>query len=241
MKRSEPIVAIDGPAGAGKSTVSREVARRLGYLLLDTGALYRAVALAARDRGVSWDDAGGVGAVARDLVERQAIVFEAAGDGRARVVLEGRDVSEAIRAQEMGQGASRVSAIGAVRRELLELQRRAARGGGVVLEGRDIGTVVLPDAEAKFFLTARTDVRAARRHRELMGRGVASDVEEVQREVEERDQRDSTRAVAPLRKADDAIVVDSSDIGIDEVVERIVQRVESIRRQVAGVDDKERS
>ena len=172
MIRPEPAVAIDGPAGAGKSTVSRRVAHRLGYVLLDTGALYRAVALAARDCGVDWDDAEAVARVAWDLAQRQAISFEPTGEGEARVRLEGRDVSGAIRTQEMGQGASRVSAIPAVREALLDLQRRAAERGGVVLEGRDIGTVVLPDAEAKFFLTASVAVRAERRHRELAARGL---------------------------------------------------------------------
>lgn len=227
-------MAIDGPAGAGKSTVSRRVAERLGYTLLDTGALYRSVALAAREAGLDWDDEPAVGALASALAAREAIAFRPRGDGGQDVLLDGRDVTLAIRTQEMGEGASRVSALPAVREALLRMQRRAAAQGGVVLEGRDIGTVVLPDAEAKFFLTADPDVRAERRYRELRGRGHSPELQTIQREVRERDERDSRRPVAPLRQAPDAVLVDSSRMTVDEVVDAIVRRVEAIAEQRRG-------
>lgn len=223
MKRLR--VAIDGPAGAGKSTVSRRVADELGYVLLDTGALYRAVALASERARVSWDDASRVGDVARGIAARGALRFELVPGSASRVLLDDEDISAAIRTQAMGQGASRVSALPEVRAALLDMQRRAAVGGGVVLEGRDIGTVVLPDAEAKFFLTASVEVRARRRLLELEGRGEHPALEAVVREVKERDERDSTRAAAPLRQAEDAVPVDSSSLSIDDVVGTIVAHV----------------
>lgn len=223
-----PVVAIDGPAGAGKTTVTRRVARALGYLLVDTGALYRAVALAAERAGVDWDDAQGVAHVARDLAARHAIAFESLPDGGQRLMLDGQDVSAEIRTQPMGQGASKVSAVPAVRDALLDVQRSSGERGGVVLEGRDIGTVVFPDAEAKFFLTASIDVRAGRRHAELRARGIEADLDEVRREVAERDRRDSTRPIAPLRQAPDAVLLDSSKLSVDEVVLAIVERVRTL-------------
>lgn len=227
MSSPEPRVAIDGPAGAGKSTVSRRVADALGYLLLDTGAIYRAVALAAAEANTPWSDAAAVGRLAHDIASRGALRFEATS-GATKILLDGRDVSSAIRTQNIAEGASQVSAHAEVRAALLEMQRNAAAAGGVVLEGRDIGTVVLPDAEAKFFLTASVEVRAERRYRELVSRGEKPVLEDILREVKERDQRDSTRAVAPLRQADDAVVVDSSSMSIDEVVGAIVERVRGL-------------
>jgi cytidylate kinase len=233
VTRLEPRVAIDGPAGAGKSTVSRLVAERLGYLLLDTGALYRSIAFAAREAGLSWDDAEGVSNLARETASRSGIRFEF-GSGASRVMLEGRDVSALIRTQEIGQGASKVSAIPGVRAALLDLQRSAAERGGVVLEGRDIGTVVLPDAEAKFFLTASVAVRAERRFKELVAKGEKPDPSLVRREVEERDARDSGRAVAPLRQAADAVLVDSSELPVEAVVSSIVDRVNEVRARLGA-------
>jgi CMP/dCMP kinase len=215
------VVAIDGPAGAGKSTVSKRLARRLGYCLLDTGAIYRAVALCARRRAIDWEDAAEVAAIARDL----EISFAFAGEEN-RVLLRGEDVSAAIRTPEMSTGASRVSAHPEVRAALLDLQRRLGADGGVVVEGRDIGTVVFPRAEAKFFVTATPAERARRRCLELRAGGQAADEDEVRRDIEERDRRDSTRAVAPLRPADDALIVDTSALAIDEVVERLAAEVE---------------
>lgn len=235
MTRPRPAVAIDGPAGAGKTTVTRRVAERLGYVLVGTGALYRCVALAAERRGIDWDDKAAVGALAHDLAARDAIQFASGRSGQQCVLLEGDDVSRAIRAEGIGQGASKVSAIPEVRRALLDMQRAAGAEGGVVLEGRDIGTVVLPDAEAKFFLTASVGVRAQRRFDELKAAGTEAVLDDVLSEVIERDRRDSTRPVAPLKQADDAELIDSSSMSIDEVVDVIVRHVEQIERQMRGV------
>jgi cytidylate kinase len=234
MTRARPVVAIDGPAGAGKTTVTRRVASELGYLLVDTGAIYRAVALAAKQRGLDWGDDAAVGELAERLAADGAIRFEVSGDGTQRVLLGERDVSTAIRTQDIAEGASRVSAIPAVRAALLAMQRASGEQGGVVLEGRDIGSVVFPDAEAKFFLTASVDVRAERRAKELTERGLTADVETIRREVAERDHRDSTRAVAPLVQAADAHLVDSSSLAIDAVVSAIVERVREVERRLAG-------
>jgi CMP/dCMP kinase len=234
VKRARPVVAIDGPAGAGKSTVTKLVARALGYLLVDTGALYRTVALAAKRRGFDFDDAEQVGALAEQLALRDAVALAPEPGGGQRVLLDGEDVSLAIRTQELGQGASKVSAQARVRAALLELQRAAGRQGGVVLEGRDIGTVVFPDAEAKLFLTASVDERARRRFEQLKRAGEPADLEAVTREVVERDRRDSTRPIAPLRQAEDAVVVDSSGIGIEEVVARIVSHVRDVESRLAA-------
>jgi cytidylate kinase len=228
MTRARPVVAIDGPAGAGKSTVTQRVAVALGFFVVDTGALYRTVALACERAGVDFDDLERVGALAEALVARHAVRIEGDARGGARVLLDGEDVSGAIRTQTLSQGASKVSAQPRVRAALLELQRAAGRSGGVVLEGRDIGTVVFPDAEVKVFLTASVDERARRRYEQLIASGSEADIEAVKREVVERDQRDSTRPIAPLRQAPDAIVVDSSELSIDQVVARIVARVREV-------------
>jgi cytidylate kinase len=218
--RARPIVAIDGPAGAGKSTVARKLSDALGYILVDTGATYRAVALAAKRAGLQFDDGPKVTALAEGLVRSGAIVFDRDERG-VRTRLSGEDVSEAIRTPDIAMGASTVSAHGGVRAALLDLQRQAGKNGGVVLEGRDIGTVVFPDAEAKFFLTARPEIRAARRHEELIAKAGAAAVatfEETLADVRQRDAQDSNRAVAPLRQAEGAMLIDSSDLTIDETV-----------------------
>jgi cytidylate kinase len=225
VTRSRPIVAIDGPAGAGKSTVARRLAEVLGFVLVDTGAMYRAVALAAQRDGIPWSDGERVGELARSLVARTALRFDRDPARGIRVRVDGRDVTEAIRAPDIGMGASTVSAHKAVRDALLEMQRQAGGAGGVVLEGRDIGTVVFPDAEVKFFLTARPEVRARRRFDELVAKGARVSFEDTLEDVRRRDDQDTTRAVAPLRQAPDATLVDSSDMGIDEAVARMAERV----------------
>lgn len=223
--KKQPIVAIDGPAGAGKSTVAKRVARALGYVLVDTGALYRTIALAAARREIGFDEADRVGELAESLAAGGAVTLRNDGEGVARVELEGEDISGFIRTPEISQGASKVSAIPRVRAALLEMQRAAGRAGGVVLEGRDIGSVVFPEAEVKVFLTASVDERAKRRLAELVHAGTATDIEAVKGEVIERDRRDSTRPIAPLVQAKDAVVVDSSTLGIDEVVDAIASLV----------------
>lgn len=258
--RRYPIVAIDGPAGAGKSTVSTRVAHVLGYQKLDTGAIYRCVALRALREGAV-DDPQAVGRIAHDIAARKSIRFvppfspnqradarRGEGDGplstAVRVLLDDVDVTSDIRSPEVGTAASRTSSVPAVRQALLAIQREFGREGRVVVEGRDIGSVVFPDAEAKFFLTATTRARAERRFTELtMGLGEAEAVnltlEAVESEVRERDHRDSSRPIAPLIQAADAIVVDSTDRGIDEVVHDIVSRVHAIERRLNGEDVRE--
>lgn len=210
------MVAIDGPAGAGKSTASKRLAKRLGYRLLDTGALYRSVAWVAREQGVSWDDARRLAEIAAAL----DVDFSMEGDEN-RVIIAGQDRSDAIRTPEMSQGASQVSALPAVRAALMGLQRRLGQSGGVVAEGRDIGTVVFPDAPVKIFLTASAKTRAQRRVAELRAAGHEVSESATLDEIQERDRRDSERQAAPLKQADDAVLVDSSQLGIDEVLDRM--------------------
>jgi cytidylate kinase len=214
---SKLVVTIDGPAGAGKSTVAKTLARRLGYSLLDTGAIYRAVALAAQRAGVPWEDAARLAVVARDL----AIEFKFLGETNS-VFVAGEDVSSAIRTPEISQGASQVSAHGPVRAALLDLQRRLGEGGGVVVEGRDTGTVVFPHANAKFFLSATDEERARRRVEDLRLAGKMVELGETLREIRERDHRDSNRDHAPMRAADDAVIIDSSSMSVAEVVDQMV-------------------
>lgn len=221
----QPIVAIDGPAGAGKSTVARRLAEALGFVLVDTGAMYRSVALAAKREGVGFGEAAKIGALAHGLVAEEALAFERDAKLGVRVKLRGEDVSEAIRTPEIAQGASLVSAHPEVRAALLDLQRVAGKAGGVVLEGRDIGTVVFPHAEAKFFLTASAETRAKRRHDELVAKGSTASFEETLADVKKRDAQDEGREIAPLKKADDAVLVDSTSMSIDETVAAMLARV----------------
>ena len=232
MSPAPRIIAIDGPAGAGKSTAARTLAKRLGYVLLDTGALYRAVALAAEREGVDWSDDPGCAGVAKQLADREALRLEPHPEGPPEtkgtmVLLEGDDVSLAIRTPAIGMGASKVSAFPGVRDALLDLQRQLGRAGvGVVAEGRDIGTVVFPDAPVKFFLTASLEVRAKRRQAELADKGKPMDLKAVEREVAQRDEQDSTREVAPLKQAEDAVLIDSTGRDIEDVVSQMMRVIE---------------
>jgi CMP/dCMP kinase len=213
------VVTIDGPAGAGKSSVAKLLARKLGYRLLDTGAIYRSVALTAKSRGIAWTDGAACGQIARELDIRFAFV----GD-KNHVFVGDEDVTAAIRTPEISQGASQVSAHPEVRAGLLELQRRLGAGGGVVVEGRDTGTVVFPSADAKFFLTASEEQRAQRRVAEL---GAGADYDTTLREIRERDQRDASRDVAPMVPAKDALIVDSSTQTLEQVVDSLAGHVAS--------------
>jgi CMP/dCMP kinase len=219
------IVAIDGPAGAGKSTVAQRLARELGLTLIDTGALYRCVALAAQEEGIGLTD----DARLTELMPRlAAVIRREERDSKPVFLLGTRDVSELIRTPAMSSAASAFSARPVVREGLLGLQRALARSAappGAVLEGRDIGTVVFPDAEAKFFLTAAPRVRAERRFLELQKRGLRDTLDEVLADQEKRDRDDASRALAPLRQADDAELIDSTTLSLDEVVTRIEQRL----------------
>ena len=217
------ILALDGPAGAGKSTTARAVAAALGFAYLDSGALYRCVALAALDKGVSPDDDAALGELAASLDIRQS------ADGR--FLLDGRDVTERIRAPEVSQAASRSSACPSVRRALIDIQRGAVLEPGTVAEGRDIGTVIFPDADLKVFLDAEATERARRRTVELAAKAASAEtIARVGEEMAERDRRDSTRAVAPLAKADDAWVMDTTFSTFDDVVAKIVAEVHKRRR-----------
>ena len=227
--RSRPVVAIDGPAGAGKSTVTRQVAETLGYTRVDTGALYRAVAFICTERGVSFDRAEEVGKTAAELAVPGGVKLSTSGDDLSVFVL-GRDVTSAIRSREASLGASQVSQISTVREALLSIQRELGSEGGVVLEGRDIGSVVFPEAEAKFYLTASTVVRATRRRAELVASGLSPSLDEIITEVNERDRRDTERPIAPLIQAEDAVVIDSSTMSIEEVVSKMVNHVRDIER-----------
>lgn len=218
--QERPIVAIDGPAGSGKSTVARKLAERLGYLYIDSGAMYRSVALTALRRGVDWEDSEGLARIALEMD------LELLPDGdRTRVVVSGEDVSQAIRTPEIDGGSSQVSRWPGVRTALVTKQRELAAEGGVVMEGRDIGTVVFPHARAKFFLTASPEERARRRASELTARGEHGDERQVLADVLERDRRDTEREHAPLAKAADAVELITDGLTIAEVVDRLEQVV----------------
>lgn len=219
-------IAIDGPAGSGKSTVARTVADRLGYLYIDTGAMYRAVAYRALQASIPVADEQRLTQLAQSL--RMQFVRDEGGS--LRLLVDGEDVSEAIRTPAVSQATSPVSAFRGVRERLVQLQRQMGADGNVVMEGRDIQTVVFPDAEVKIFLTASDDERARRRHLELRQRGQQVCFEEVRRQMQERDRRDSERSLAPLAKAPDAVEIDTDHMGIEQVVEAVLQ----VARQRAG-------
>ena len=214
-------IALDGPSGSGKSTVAKRLARELDILYLDTGAMYRACACKASEAGVDLSDESAVEAMLASLDLR----IEYRG-GAQHTILDGRDVSEEIRRPEVSMAASKISALGCVRKKMVEMQRKIASEQSCVLDGRDIGTAVLPDAPFKFFVTASVPVRARRRYDELRAKGYTVDYDALEKEIEERDRNDASRAISPLRRAEDAVLVDTSDMSVDEVVAFIRRRIQ---------------
>ena len=210
-------IAIDGPAGAGKSTIAKRVAKELSFIYVDTGAMYRAVALYLQKKGIDGTDSQ---AVADHCQEAEvSIRYE---DGEQLVILNGENVNACIRTEEVGNMASKTSANPAVRAHLLNLQRNLAEKNNVVMDGRDIGTIVLPDAQVKIFLTASVETRANRRYEEYLAKGEKADLEDIKKDIEIRDHQDMTREISPLRQAEDAVLVDSSNMNIEEVVAAIL-------------------
>ena len=210
-------VAIDGPAGAGKSTIAKLVAKEKGYIYVDTGAMYRGLAIHFLDKGIKPGETDKVIEACKDA--EVTIAYE---DGVQHVYLNGTDISSRLRNEEVGNMASVTSAIPEVRKKLLELQQNLAKTQNVIMDGRDIGTCVLPDADVKVYLTASVETRAKRRYQELQEKGEDCNLEEIAHDIEERDHRDMTREIAPLKQAEDATLIDSSDMTIDEVVKAIV-------------------
>ncbi|HEU5188864.1 MAG TPA: (d)CMP kinase [Methylomirabilota bacterium] len=218
--RREPVITIDGPAGAGKSTAARALARRLGFRLLDTGAMYRALAWAVREAGLAPDDTPAL----RAVLDATTVAL----DGE-RVLVNGRDVTGEIRSPVIGELTSVLTMLRAVREKMTPMQRALAADGGVVLEGRDTGSVVCPDADVKFYLDATLEARARRRREELAERGLALDLDRVREEVARRDRQDMGRAIAPLVRPADAVVVDTTGLDGAEVLERLMDAVERVR------------
>lgn len=210
-------IAIDGPAGAGKSTVAKRIAKELSYIYVDTGAMYRAMALYLIRCGVTAEDTAAI-----ETACQNADISISYVDGEQQVVLNGENVTPYIRTEEVGNMASASSVNPKVREKLVALQQKLASEKSVVMDGRDIGTVVLPDAKVKIYLTASSATRAKRRYDELTAKGIACDIEKIEQDIIERDHRDMNRAHSPLKQADDAVLVDSSDMGIEEVVQRIL-------------------
>lgn len=211
-------IAIDGPAGAGKSTIARRVAKELSFIYVDTGAMYRAMALYLLRKEVNRDDTEQIGNICQDA--EISIEYQ---NGEQIVLLNGENVNSYLRTEEVGNMASVSSAVPRVREKLLSLQRKLARDMSVVMDGRDIGTTILPDADVKIYLTASSLTRAKRRYLELQEKGTVCNLDEIQKDIEERDQRDMNREISPLRQAEDAVLVDSSDLTIQQVVDRILQ------------------
>jgi cytidylate kinase len=213
-----PIIAIDGPAGAGKTTTAREVARRLGFMHLDTGAMYRAMALKVLRENCPLDDTERIGQIAQEA--RVALLL---GDRGQRVILDDEDVSDEIRSPEVTRAVTPVCEVGVVRERMVELQREVGATGDVVVEGRDIGTVVFPDAQLKIYLVADLQERARRRLLELQASGRQATLEDVMREIEERDRRDSQRALAPMKQASDALLIDTTAMSFEQQVAEIIR------------------
>ena len=210
-------VAIDGPAGAGKSTIAKLVAKEKGYIYVDTGAMYRGLAIHFLDKGIQPQETEKVIEACKDA--EVTIAYE---DAVQHVYLNGKGISSRLRNEEVGNMASVTSAIPEVRKKLLELQQNLAKTQNVIMDGRDIGTNVLPNADVKVYLTASVECRAMRRFKELEGKGEACDFEQIKQDIQERDERDMTREIAPLKQAEDATLIDSSELGIDDVVKAII-------------------
>ncbi|WP_331346969.1 (d)CMP kinase [Cellvibrio sp. UBA7661] len=222
MKNVAPVViTIDGPSGSGKGTLSQMLARHLGYHLLDSGALYRLVALAAIKKNIDLSDELAVTQVAKGL----DVKFDANTDRSARILLEGSDVTDAIRTETVSMGASQIAAYPDVRAALLDRQRAFAAAPGLVADGRDMGTTVFPKAQTKLFLTASAEARAERRCKQLLAKGVLVDIAELIEDIRERDQRDSSRAISPLRPADSAVIIDSTFMSIEEVFSNMLAAI----------------
>ncbi len=217
------VIAIDGPAASGKSTTSKLIARRLGYLYVDTGAMYRAMTLKVLEQKIDLDDCDAIGQLAR-----QTKISLVHINNELRVLLDGRDVTRAIRSQQVTKSVSAISMIDSVREVMVREQRRMGTEGGIVLEGRDIGTVVFPNADLKVYMVADVEKRASRRLKDLEKQGVEVSLEDLKQEIIERDRKDSKRNISPLRKADDAIVIDTSDLTVDQQVELIVTKANSV-------------
>ncbi|HBT20515.1 MAG TPA: (d)CMP kinase [Peptococcaceae bacterium] len=213
----KPNIAIDGPAGAGKSTVARKLAEKLGFLYIDTGAMYRALTYCALKKGIDINNPDEL----TELAENVEIFLTADEDGQMRVYCCGEDVTSYLRDPKVSQCVSKVAEVPGVRRRMVELQRKMASAGGVIMDGRDIGTYVLPDAQLKFFITADLEERARRRLKDLEKQGYIADLEEVKKEIAMRDAKDSSRAVAPLKKAEDAVLIDTTNLTVDEVLQLI--------------------
>ena len=218
-------IAIDGPAGAGKSTIAKAVARELNSIYVDTGAMYRAMALYMLKNDISPDDTESIGKACESA--DISIVYK---DGAQHVILNGEDVTGELRTEAVGNMASSVSVNGKVRKKLVSLQQKLAHSTSVVMDGRDIGTVVLPDADLKIYLTASVETRADRRYKELIEKGQQPDLDEIRRDIADRDHRDMNRENSPLRQAEDAVLVDSSDMTIPEVVDRILGLTEGLHK-----------
>ncbi len=221
MAKFVPVVTIDGPSGSGKGTIAQRVARALGWHFLDSGALYRLVALAARNHGVAWDNEAGLEVLARNM----DVQFLASEKGDPRIIMEGEDVSRDIRTDEMGQGASKVAILPAVREGLLQRQRDFRDTPGLVADGRDMGTVVFTDAPLKIYLTASAEERAQRRFKQLQEKGLSANLSDLLRSIQARDEQDMNRPIAPLKPAEGAMMLDSTRSSIEEVFAEVMAEV----------------
>jgi len=226
MSDTIPVITVDGPSGVGKGTISQLLAKNLGWHFLDSGALYRLTALAAVNRGVALEDESAVADIARTL----DVEFVATDSGEVKVILENQDVSRDIRTEKAGNNASKVAALPAVREALLQRQRDFAAAPGLIADGRDMGTTVFPQAAKKFFLTASAAVRAERRYKQLKEKGFDANLNSLIEEIEQRDERDRSRSASPLRPADDAVSIDTSDKSIDEVFNEVLSHCDEIIR-----------